>query len=217
MGLTNIDEGFVIKNRTNLKAGRALLLTALAASTLVACSTRGGSVDVPPSRQQPQQLPPVPTPAQIPGQEAAVGTVTAAPTSDSISGGLVSGAPISRNSISDPSHPLARRIIFFGYNSAEIAQDSIALLEQHAQYLAKFRDVRVRLEGHTDERGSREYNIALGDNRSRGVARVLQLQGVDAGQFSTLSYGEEVPLDEGKGESAYRRNRRVELVYEGLN
>lgn len=207
----------MIKNRVNLRASRTLLLAVIAVTGLASCATRGGSgVDVPPSSTQ-RVLPPAPTPSQIPGQDAAVGTVTAAPTTDSISGGLVSGAPISRNSITDPSHPLARRIIFFGYNSAEISPDSIALLEQHARYLAQFRDVRVRLEGHTDERGSREYNIALGDNRSRGVARVLQLQGVDAGQFSTLSYGEEVPLDEGKGESAYRRNRRVELVYEGLN
>lgn len=203
----------MINNRINLKVSRALLLTAIAASTLVSCATRGGSgVDVPSSSSS-QPLPPVPTT----DEDAAVGTVTPAPTTDSISGGLVSGAPISRNSITDPSHPLARRIIFFGYNSSEISPDSITLLEQHAQYLSQFRDVRVRLEGHTDERGSREYNIALGDNRSRGVARVLQLQGVDAGQFSTLSYGEEVPLDEGKGENAYRRNRRVELVYEGLN
>lgn len=206
----------MIKNRINLKTSRALLLSAIAVSTLVSCATRGGpDVDVPSGTSS--VLPRVPAPDVIPGQDAAVGTVTPAPSSQDISGGLVDGAPISRNSINDPSHPLARRIIFFGYNSAEISRDSIALLEGHARYLSQFRDVRVRLEGHTDERGSREYNIALGDNRSRGVARVLQLQGVDAGQFSTLSYGEEVPLDEGKGESAYRRNRRVELVYEGLN
>ncbi len=207
----------MINSRINLKAGRALLLAVIAVSTLASCASRGGlDGSVPPS-SIPRDLPQVPTPSEIPGQDAAVGTVTAAPNTDSISGGFFSGDPITRGSISDPSHSLARRIIFFGYNSAEIDQDSIALLEQHAQYLAQFRDVRVRLEGHTDERGSREYNIALGDNRSRGVARVLQLQGVDAGQFSTLSYGEEVPLDEGRGESAYRRNRRVELVYEGLN
>jgi peptidoglycan-associated lipoprotein len=191
-----------------------LLLTVALAGTLAACATNPG-VDVPSG--QPTQLPPPPAPTELPGQNAAVGTVQPVPQNSSIDGGLVSGAPITRNSINDPSHPLARRIIFFDYNSSAIGEESITLLEQHAQYLAQFRDVRVRLEGHTDERGSREYNIALGDNRSRSVARVLQLQGVDAGQFSTLSYGEEVPLDEGQGESAWRRNRRVELVYEGLN
>ena len=191
-----------------------LVLTFALAGTLAACATNPG-VDVPSG--QSSQLPPPPAPTELPGQNAAVGTVQPVPQSASIDGGLVSGAPITRNSINDPSHPLARRIIFFDYNSSAISQESISLLEQHAQYLAQFRDVRVRLEGHTDERGSREYNIALGDNRSRSVARVLQLQGVDAGQYSTLSYGEEVPLDEGQGESAWRRNRRVELVYEVLN
>ncbi len=211
----NKNEVFVINSQVNFKTGRALIFCALAVSTLVSCATRGTDVDVPSSL--PRQLPSVPESTQGSGQGAAVGTVTAAPPGGSISGGAVSGGALTRGAINDPSHPLARRIIFFGYNSAEIGSESIDLLEQHAEYLSQFRDVRVRLEGHTDERGSREYNIALGDNRSRGVARILQLQGVDAGQFSTLSYGEEVPLDEGSGESAWRRNRRVELVYEGLN
>jgi peptidoglycan-associated lipoprotein len=187
----------------------------LAVALLLSACASNPQVDVPSSQSLP--LPPPPAPTTIPGQDSAVGTVQPVPQASSIDSGLVSGAPITRNSINDPSHPLARRIIFFDYNSAAIGQDSIALLEQHAEYLSRFRDVRVRLEGHTDERGSREFNIALGDNRSRSVARVLQLQGVDAGQFSTLSYGEEVPLDEGTGESAWQRNRRVEIVYEGLN
>lgn len=198
----------------SLKTLFACMLTA----TLTACAT-GPGIDVP-SGTRLEELPrlPPPTPPVTDAQgNAAVGTVRAVPPTSDIQSGQVSGAPITRNSISDPSHPLARRIIFFGYNSAAINEQSLALLSQHAEYLSQFRDVRVRLEGHTDERGSREYNIALGDNRSRSVARVLQLQGVDAGQFSTLSYGEEVPLDEGQGETAWRRNRRVELVYEGLN
>lgn len=195
-------------------AGGSRLLAILIFSGLLSACATGPQVDVPNS--QPTRLPP-PPPASIPGQDSVVGTVQPAPRASSIDGGPVSGAPITRNSITDPSHPLARRIIFFDYNSAAIGQESISLLERHAEYLGMFRDVRVRLEGHTDERGSREYNIALGDNRSRSVARVLQLQGVDVGQFSTLSYGEEVPLDEGTGESAWRRNRRVEIVYEGLN
>jgi len=199
--------------KTGFRKARLFALLAVA-GVLSACAT-APQVDVPSSQPTRTELPPPPQPPSIPGQEPAI--VQPVPPSSSLNSGLVSGEPITRNSISDPSHPLARRIIFFDYNSAAISRDSITLLELHAQYLDKFRDVRVRLEGHTDERGSREYNIALGDNRSRGVARVLQLQGVDAGQFSTLSYGEEVPLDEGTGESAWRRNRRVEIVYEGLN
>lgn len=212
----------MIKKHAKLNTARTALLAILAATTLASCATGGFTEDIP---SAPRELPPVPKPAQIPGalpgqnngQAPAVGTVAPVPAGESIAGQSVAGAPINRNSIRDPGHPLARRIIFFGYDSSEIGPESISLLEQHAQYLSLFRDVRVRLEGHTDERGSREYNIALGDNRARSVARILQLQGVDAGQFSTLSYGEEVPLDESSGESAWRRNRRVELVYEGLN
>lgn len=195
-----------------VRRARNLLSVVALTGVLTACAT-GPQLDVPSA--QPTRLPP--PPVAVPGQDSVVGTVQPVPRPSTIDSDSVSGEAITRNSIHDPRHPLARRIVFFDYNSASIGPESISLLEQHSEYLSMFRDVRVRLEGHTDERGSREYNIALGDNRSRSVARVLQLQGVDAGQFSTLSYGEEVPLDEGTGESAWRRNRRVEIVYEGLN
>ncbi|OED41807.1 hypothetical protein AB833_08895 [Chromatiales bacterium (ex Bugula neritina AB1)] len=192
----------------------------LCLGTLVSCATGPEIGGPPPARLPvPTQLPSPPVPDSIPGatDDAAVGTVTPTQQGRDIAGGPVSGSSLTRGSINDPGHPLARRIIFFDYNSSELRQQSIELIKLHAEYLSSFRDVRVRLEGHTDERGSREYNIALGDNRSRSVARILGLQGVEAGQYSTLSYGEEVPLDEGQGENSYRRNRRVELVYEGLN
>ena len=191
------------------------LLCSVIFLVLASCAT-GPEIDLPPSSTPaPAQLPNVPQTTGSP--TAAVGTVAPAQTSDAPAGGPLDSVAITRESIRDPRHPLARRIVFFDYNSAQLDEESIALLALHAQYLSNFRDVRVRLEGHTDERGSREYNIALGDNRSRAVARILNLQGVDEGQFSTLSYGEEVPLDEGNTESSYRRNRRVELVYEGLS
>ena len=199
---------------------RLILVPALALVMLAACGTRGG-LEVPPSGSQanPPELPPPPVPDGIPGvTDAAVGTVTPTDSQDAVSGGrILGGIPITRESISDPSHPLAKRIVFFDYNSSRLKPDALDLVRGHAEYLSRFSDVRVRVEGHTDERGSREYNIALGDNRARSVARILQLQGVDAGQFSTLSYGEEVPLDEGQGENSWRRNRRVEVVYEGFN
>ncbi len=72
---------------------------------------------------------------------------------------------------------------------------------------------RVRLEGHTDERGSREYNIGLGERRAQAVRRALLLQGVAEAQITTVSYGEERPAAEGNDEAAYAQNRRVELVY----
>ena len=75
-------------------------------------------------------------------------------------------------------------------------------------------DGRVRLEGHTDERGTREYNIGLGESRAKTIARMLQLQGVSSAQVRTISYGEEIPVDEGHNNGAWAKNRRVNIIYE---
>jgi peptidoglycan-associated lipoprotein len=83
----------------------------------------------------------------------------------------------------------------------------------HAKYLAKMGGMKVRLEGHTDERGSREYNIGLGERRAQAVRRALLLQGAAEGQISTVSYGEERPAAAGSDEGAWAKNRRVEIVY----
>jgi peptidoglycan-associated lipoprotein len=83
----------------------------------------------------------------------------------------------------------------------------------HAAYLVRYPTARVRLEGHTDERGSREYNIGLGERRAQAVRRALMLQGVADAQITTVSYGEERPAVEGSDEAAHAQNRRVELVH----
>ncbi len=83
----------------------------------------------------------------------------------------------------------------------------------HAAYLVKFPTARVRLEGHTDERGSREYNIGLGERRAQTVRRALMVQGVAEAQITTVSYGEERPAVEGSDEAAFAQNRRVEMVH----
>jgi peptidoglycan-associated lipoprotein len=87
------------------------------------------------------------------------------------------------------------------------------MLSAHARYLASDPNLSIRLEGHTDERGSREYNIGLGENRAQSVRQILLLQGVSAAQLSTVSYGEERPAAFGSDEESYGLNRRVELVY----
>ena len=83
----------------------------------------------------------------------------------------------------------------------------------HAQYLARNPSQKIRLEGHADERGSREYNIGLGERRSQAVRRSLLLQGVAEAQITTVSYGEERPAAAGSDEQSYQQNRRVEIVY----
>ena len=106
----------------------------------------------------------------------------------------------------------SRNIVFFEFVSSEIRADYLSVVTAHAGYLTKFPTARVRLEGHTDERGSREYNIGLGERRAQTVRKALLLQGVSEAQITTVSYGEERPAVEGSDESAYAQNRRVELV-----
>ena len=103
--------------------------------------------------------------------------------------------------------------VYFEYDRSDIRQEFNAMLAAHGQYLAANPTAQVRLEGHADERGSREYNIGLGERRAQAVRRVLLLQGATAAQISTVSFGEERPAVLGSDEEAYSLNRRVELVY----
>jgi peptidoglycan-associated lipoprotein len=108
---------------------------------------------------------------------------------------------------------LQNLVVYFDYDQAEIRPEFNELLQAHAQNLASNPNLQVRLEGHADERGSREYNIGLGERRAQAVRRVLMLQGATANQLSTVSYGEERAAATGSDDEAWRLNRRVELVY----
>jgi peptidoglycan-associated lipoprotein len=109
---------------------------------------------------------------------------------------------------------LLRQItILFDYDSSEIRAEYTDLIRAHARQLQQNPTMRVRLEGHSDERGSREYNIALGEQRAQAVRQALQLQGASSTQLSTVSYGEERPVALGHDDASWAKNRRVELVY----
>lgn len=108
---------------------------------------------------------------------------------------------------------LSKRIVYFDLDRSDIRADSSGVVAAHAAYLAQNPGQKVRLEGHADERGSREYNIGLGERRGQSVRRALALQGVAETQLSTVSYGEERPAAAGSDEQAYGLNRRVEIVY----
>ena len=108
---------------------------------------------------------------------------------------------------------LARRVIYFDFDSTDIKGEGVEIVAAHAKYLAANPSAHVRLEGHTDERGSREYNIGLGERRAQAVRRALMLQGAADGQLSTVSYGEERPAVAGHDEAAWAKNRRVEIIY----
>ncbi len=108
---------------------------------------------------------------------------------------------------------LSKRIVYFDFDRADIRADSQSVVNAHAAFLSKNPNQKVRLEGHADERGSREYNIGLGERRGQAVRRALLLQGVAEAQLNTVSYGEERPAAAGSDEQAYALNRRVEIVY----
>lgn len=104
-------------------------------------------------------------------------------------------------------------VIFFDFDQSDIRPEDQATLERHATRVANDSSISIRLEGHADERGSREYNIGLGERRSQAVRRILLIQGAAASQISTVSFGEERPVAFGSDEESYAQNRRVEILY----
>ncbi len=108
---------------------------------------------------------------------------------------------------------LAKRTIYFDFDSSEIKGEGTDIVAAHAKYLSMHPTLHVRLEGNTDERGSREYNIGLGERRAQAVRQALLLQGAADSQISTVSYGAERPVDPGHNEAAWAKNRRVDIVY----
>jgi peptidoglycan-associated lipoprotein len=167
-----------------------MLLTAAAA--LTGCATRG-TITQPPT-------------------EGVYGDGQTAPGEGEASG-LAEDGGLQLDPLQDPDSPLAKRIIYFDYDSDQVKADSLQTVNAHGQYLAKDPTQKVRLEGHGDERGSREYNLSLGERRAQSVSRLLQLQGVLNDQIEIISYGEELPAAPGHDEQSWALNRRVELVY----
>lgn len=103
-------------------------------------------------------------------------------------------------------------VFYFDFDKSQLRVDVRAALDEHAAYLRNKTGV-IRLEGHADERGTREYNLALGERRARAIADYLTIQGVPNSQIETISYGEEKPAAVGHTEAAWSNNRRVELIY----
>jgi peptidoglycan-associated lipoprotein len=104
-------------------------------------------------------------------------------------------------------------IVFFDFDKSRINSQFSAILDAHAKYLNENPNVNVLIEGHADERGTPEYNIALGERRAKAVASYLENMGVSASQISVVSYGEEKPMVKGHTEAAFAKNRRAVLVY----
>ena len=120
---------------------------------------------------------------------------------------------MSRDPRKDPANPLSKRSIFFDYDSIEVKDTYRPVLEAHAAYLMSKRDAKAIIQGNTDDRGSREYNLALGQKRAEAVRKALAVMGVTDGQLEAVSFGEEKPRTEGDTEAAYADNRRADVVY----
>ena len=130
-------------------------------------------------------------------------------TNNSAGGGGISVSPLE----AERQRLMQQLVVYFDYDAADILPEFNALLQAHGQFLAQNPNTQIRLEGHADERGSREYNIGLGELRAQSVRRILMLQGASASQLTTVSYGEERPAQTGSDEESWRLNRRVVLVY----
>lgn len=115
--------------------------------------------------------------------------------------------------LDDPNSPLSVRTIYFDYDSSDIRPEYRGTVEAHAAFLASNPTITMALEGHADERGSREYNLALGERRAQTVKRQMVLLGAATEQIRTTSYGEERPVSDGHDEGSWSQNRRVEFIY----
>lgn len=190
------------------------LLAAAALALLASCASTGESTDgtAPDVAAQPdaeqqlsadaQSYPYGQAPSGYDAYDTSSGGVANYP-----GGGGQSGTPSGGSAVS------ADRIVYFEYDSSNIRNESRPVIEANARALMGNRQIITQLEGHTDERGSREYNIALGERRANAVRQVMAAMGVSPQQIRVVSYGEERPVSGGQDEQSYALNRRVEIVY----
>ncbi len=113
----------------------------------------------------------------------------------------------------DPKSPLFKRSIYFDFDSYSVKSEYQATLQAHANYLKANKDRKIRIEGNTDERGTTEYNLALGQRRSEAVRKSLTLLGVSDSQIEAVSFGKEKPKADGSNEAAWKENRRADIAY----
>ena len=183
---------------------RKLIVAAFVALTLVGCSstpTNEGSAPVEDRSGT----------AGTPGGGASTsGTGTGGVSGQAGGTGTARGNPLR-----DPSSPLSKRSVYFDFDSFNVKDEYKPTIEAHGRYLQQNRSARMTVQGNTDERGSREYNIALGQKRADAVKRMLTLLGAQESQVESVSFGKEKPRAQGHDESSYAENRRDDILYAG--
>ena len=122
---------------------------------------------------------------------------------------------ITANPLTDPKNILSKRSVYFDFDSNVVKDEFRGLVQAHARYMVDKRDSKIRVEGNCDERGSREYNLALGQRRAEAVKRVMTVLGVQEGRIETISFGEEKPAAAGHDEASWAQNRRGDIKYVG--
>jgi len=150
---------------------------------------------------------------------AAAGAGTSGATTSGTTGagvaGAATGAAGARSPLTDPSSPLSKRSVYFDYDQYVVKDEYRALVDSHAKYLQANRNARITIQGNTDERGTREYNIALGQKRADALKKLMVLLGASESQIETVSFGKEKPRREGHDEASWAENRRDDIVYAG--
>ncbi len=152
------------------------------------------------------------------GGAATSGATTTGAGTSGVPAGASSGMPAAGTgaaALKDPRNILSKRNIYFDYDQFTVKDEFKPIVEAHAKYLQANRSARAILQGHTDERGTREYNIALGQKRADAVKNLMLLLGATEIQIETVSFGKEKPRREGHDESSWAENRRVDIVHAG--
>ena len=179
---------------------RAILAILTAAALLAACATSSDKSGQPAAGVEERK----------PG---AAKPVESKPIARVEPGGKPSGGGFA--ALKDPNNILSRRSIFYDYDKFDVKDEYRNLVEAHAKFLRETPSAKMLIQGNTDERGSREYNVGLGQRRSDGVKRMLQLLGAREEQIESVSLGEEKPQSDGHNEDAWSKNRRSDLLYNG--
>ena len=155
-----------------------------------------------------------PVEERAPSAVAPPGAATAGTTGAGVAGTTAPGAG-QASALRDPRNILSKRTVYFDFDSYAVKDDYKPLIEAHGRYLQANRGTRMTVQGNADERGSREYNIALGQRRADAVKRMMQLYGATETQIETVSFGKEKPKNPGHDEAAWAENRRDDIVYQG--
>jgi peptidoglycan-associated lipoprotein len=180
---------------------RNLLLVAIIATALAGCSTT-------PTTEAPIEDHGA-TGATAPG-----GAETGGANSGNVNGSATGSGALG-DELHNPNSILSKRSVYFDFDSFVVKDEYRPLVEAHARYLQQNRSTRMTIQGNTDERGSREYNIALGQKRADAAKRMMTLLGASDNQIETVSFGKEKPKNPGHDEAAWAENRRDDIVYAG--